>query len=69
MTQEVSAGEVMAGDRLWLAGSVWPVEARERVGENTVRLHLARERIGFVEADVWKPLLCATHPIRRVVRA
>ncbi len=66
MTQDVSAVDVVVGDRLWLGGSIWPVRALDRVGENTIRLHLARERLGFIEPEAWSPLLCATHRIRRV---
>ena len=65
-TEEVTIAAVRAGDRLLMWNAEYVVTQVERA-DGMVKLHLDRQRIGFVERNAWSPLLSPGTSVRRIV--
>ena len=65
-TEEVTIAAVRAGDRLLMWNAEYVVTQVERA-DGMVKLHLDRQRIGFVERNAWAPLLSPATSVRRIV--
>lgn len=66
VTELVPASSIAAGDRLRIWDGTFTV-ARVESQPGEVRLHLDRERIGFIQRDAWSLAFRPDTQLRRIV--